>query len=191
MNWSVEIVTPPAGQLLTVEAAKEHLRVDGSDQDDLIATYIEASRATIEAQCERAVLQQVRSLHLDAFPDEIEVPGGFIQSIDSVTYLDSEGTLQTLAPAAYHAHLAGNPPTIEPIAEWPRTAPRRGAVEVTYTCGWPTADDVPPDLIHAAKLLVGHAYANPEAVVTGITATELPWSVSVLLKRWDLTRQIG
>ncbi len=43
----LRVIDPPA-PLVTLERVKAHLRVDGAEEDDLIAVYIAAAQATID-----------------------------------------------------------------------------------------------------------------------------------------------
>jgi len=66
---------------------------------------------------------------------------------------------------------------------WPSTTLRpHNGVCVTFVCGYGDAgSSVPENIRQAMRLLIGHLYENREAVVTGITAGELPLGVDRLL----------
>ena len=57
---------------------------------------------------------------------------------------------------------------------------------MTYTAGFGAASsDVPPNVIHAVKLLVGHFYENREATAAIAGAfVALPFAVDALLAPW-------
>ena len=58
------------------------------------------------------------------------------------------------------------------------------AVDLTDTgTGTHTIGEVPSRVLQAIRLLVGHWYANRESVVTGTTATEIPFTVKALLSQ--------
>jgi len=65
---SLTIVTPPAEEPVTLTEAKNHLRVDLSDDDSLISALIVAAREHAEAITRRAFITQTLKLSLDAFP---------------------------------------------------------------------------------------------------------------------------
>lgn len=77
-------------------------------------------------------------LHADARRFAIELPRSPLISIDGFTYLDTTGTLQTLAPAAYQAVTGDDSaPQIYPAdgTYWPVTAFDPAAVTITFTAG--------------------------------------------------------
>ncbi len=193
MSWSVEIVTPAAVEPMTLEQAKQQLNIEPAvtDWDTLITDYIKAARAAAERYCERAIIDQVRVLHLDTFPKVIELPGGVVLAVEDITYLDADRSEHVLDEAAYHTHLAGNPPSIEALGCWPTTARVRGAVAVAYRCGWADPADVPDDIIQAMKVLMTHWFSVREAVNVGNITSELPWGTTHLLDRWSLRVPIG
>ena len=53
-------------------------------------------------------------------------------------------------------------------------------MRVRFRAGYTDAALVPPTLIAAAKLVLGHLYLNREQAVTGTIATELPAGVAAL-----------
>jgi hypothetical protein len=113
---------------------------------------------------------------------QIELAGGGIVSYQ-ISYYDPQGTLVTMAEDATNADLSRVPAIIRPATAWPRTAVRPDAVSIAYQIS-----DMPPDDVEmvrqAMRLLVGHWYANREAVVdTRGTPAELPMTVSWLPSR--------
>jgi uncharacterized phiE125 gp8 family phage protein len=181
--WNRLTCVTPADPVVDVAAAKEHLRVDHPDQDDMIEALVAAAQATIEGPTGIGVAIGPSSwrLSLDAFPAEIRIPLGPVRAISAITYVDASGGVQTLDAANYTADLDARPARIAPAfgKAWPATRETLGAVKILFSAG----PDVPAkDLVHAIKLLVGHYYANPEAVAAN-TLMKLPLGVEALLAR--------
>ena len=65
----LQLVTPPAAEPVSLSEAKEHSRITGTDEDDLITTFIEAAREYCEEYQNRAYITQTWDLSLDEFPD--------------------------------------------------------------------------------------------------------------------------
>lgn len=150
---------------VSLALAKQHLEYEDDDRDDLISQYIDAAQAWVEGYTgllltRRAVVSQLdgcsRYYILGAGPDPV---------IDSLTYLDSDMVEQTVPPADYtlvNGRL--HPVTTLPFARYGYVA--------TITAGFTT--DIPADLISAQLLIVGHLFANREAVsATGLTEVPL------------------
>ena len=61
-------VTPPAVEPLTLQEAKDHLRVDHTDDDSLIDPMIKTARMYAEGKTRRALITQTWDWLLDSFP---------------------------------------------------------------------------------------------------------------------------
>lgn len=62
------LVSEPAAEPISLIEAKEHLRVDGNDDDALILALVAAARQYAETICRRVFVTQSWKLVLDAFP---------------------------------------------------------------------------------------------------------------------------
>ena len=68
-----------------------------------------------------------------------------------------------------------------PASSWPGTCCRHDAVRITVVAGYGVADSVPEPIKQIILFIVGHWFANREAVVIGQTPAEFPLGVSDLL----------
>src|SRR5690606_2363792 len=185
---SLTIVTPPAEEPVTLTEAKNHLRVDLSDDDSLISALIVAAREHAEAITRRAFITQTLKLSLDAFPANngpIYVPMPPLQSVNSLKYFDTDGVEQTLNEGTdYLVDNESEPGRITPAPDtgWPAAQNRPNAVSVEFVAGFGDASKVPQGIKQAILLMVGHWYENREAVtMQGNNAGELPMAVDSLL----------
>lgn len=159
--------TPPTEEPVTLTRAKLHLRVDHSDEDDLITDLITAARMACEDRLQRTLVNTGWTWPLDAFPaggSVLVLPMPPLVGIDTIQYVDTAGTSQTLTSELLHIDLLGQPGRIVPVSgSWPATAARINAVTVTYTAGYgPAGADVPRPLVQWILLAVGDMYANRE-----------------------------
>lgn len=180
---------------------KQHLVLDPDDtsEDSYLTSLLLAARAGCEEFTRRSVVGEPRTLVLDAFPRsfapltwpivpalpeaaDITLPGGTITDV-VVNYIDGDGISQILDEQAYHASLNGIPAVLRPVSEWPGTQARPGAVTIAYTT-FALAGGKLEMARQAIRLMVGHWYANREAVVTDGRGgmTEVPLAVTWLLK---------
>ena len=181
--WSVVTTSAPATEPITLAEAKLHLRVDSSDDDDLITAQISAAREYVEAATGRALVQRTVALRLDAFPaGDIVLPLGRAVSVSSIGYIDTAGAAQTLAGGLYSADVNAQPARIAPAygESWPSTRAQTAAVTVTFVAGYGAAAAVPAAAVVAIKLLVAHWYESREAVVVGTISGPLPMAVDAL-----------
>lgn len=176
---SLNLITGPAQEPVTLAEAKLHLRVTDSSEDALITSLISASRSLAEHETGRALITQTWERVLDAFPAaEIMLGRPTVLAITSITYLDTTGTLQTLSgsryvldadsPAGYVACATGY--------SWPDTIDAMNAVRVRFTAGYGAlASAVPSDIKQWMLLQIGTMYANREGIlITGRQPAELP-----------------
>lgn len=176
----IRIITPPTEEPVSLVEAKAHLREDSSDHDAEIGMLIAAARTHVEDITGRYWALQTLETTFDAFPlCAINLPGPVI-SIDSLVYLDSNRDEQTIDSATYTVDAKGRV-SLAAGASWPSTAWDLNAVRVQFTVGYEDPAEVPAPIKAAILLLVGHWYANKEAVVIGKTAVEAPMSVKALI----------
>lgn len=114
----------------------------------------------------------------------ISLPLPPVQSVNSITYLDQGGTLQTLSPSQYVVDITGEPARVTPQFGyvWPVTRWQIGNVNIQFTAGYTS---VPEDIQQAILLLVEHLYANRSAS-TEKALREIPLGVDSLLasEKW-------
>lgn len=179
------LTTPPVIEPVTVAECKDHLRILHNDEDTLIEAYMKAAREWCEAFTCRQFLTATYTLSLDDFPCwEINLYRAQIQSVSSVQYYDSGGTLTTISSSRYIVDSAHEPGRVVPEygLVWPVVRlGRPNAVIVTFIAGWSAASLVPDSIKIAIKQLVSHWYENREPVVVGSITAEIPKTVEFLL----------
>ena len=100
--------------------------------------------------------------HPSAAPFAIELPRGPLVSIDSFTYKDTTGTVQTLDSTGYQVVTGDDvPPRLYPPDQtfWPVTEIDPKAVVITFTAGY-TAGTLPANTVAAIKILAAAFYAD-------------------------------
>lgn len=191
------IEAPDNDDVLTLDAAKAHLRVDFNDDDEVIESYIAAAIGNLDGRdgwLGRALGAQTWELRLPEFCErngrEIKVPLPPLISIDSVKYYDTNDTLQTLSADDYEVVGAGGFGKARLVLKtgksWPGLAKRSENVVVRFTAGYvdtgsPPSPNVPAPILVALKRQVASMYENREAVVVNATVAKLPGAVEGLL----------
>ena len=168
------LLVPPTLEPLTRTKAKLHLKSQQTAEDALVDGWIAAARGFVEAYCTKALVLQTRRLMLDCFPDCIEIEWAPLRAVQSIQYLDGEGSLQTLAVDQYRVDKLANPARITPAygVSWPTTYGVTNAVMVAYTAGmlmpFTAADGT--DVISVA----GHGLADADVVQVSTLGGTLP-----------------
>lgn len=182
------LVTPPTVKPVTLDEAKQFLRVDGTDEDALITTLIDAAVAGLDGErgeLGRALVAQTWRLDLDCFPrSALELPLPPTIAVDAVSYVDAAGAAVTMAPTDYTVTGLGSFgfARITPSSgRWPAGS----SVGVTFRAGFgETADDVPADLRAAIFARTALSYGLREStVITTATVSDNP-DVAATLARW-------
>lgn len=185
----LKLITSPASEPVTVDEAKAHLAVTGTDLDALITAQIIEARQAIERTIARQLLAATWEYTLDAFPPLIRLPLAPATAVTWIKYREPvAGLEQTLDAGRYVADFVDEPARIVPAynTTWPEIRPGPAAVTVRFTAGYgATAAAVPAPLKAAVKLLVGHLLANREAT-TPEQVNDLPLGLNHLLTlyRW-------
>lgn len=185
----LHVTTAPATEPLSLAEAKAHLRVDGTDEDTLITNLIEAARDVFEQETGRQVITATYRGSLDRFPvrSTIAIPKPPLQSITSITYLDSAGAIQTWAASEYTVSTFSGPFALQgmifPVANetYPDTFPLPNAVTVNFVAGYGGAStDVPEGVRAAIKGIVGELFEQREGTIVGTTSGDNPAITRVL-----------
>lgn len=190
---SIRVVTAPAQEPLILAQAKEHLRIDIPDDDVLISSLIRAARELLESELGRALVTQTLDYTLDAFPPlgPLLLPRGPLQSVTSVTTIDSAGVSQVWASTNYLVDLYSSPPRIMPAysKSWPTVQDRMAAITVRFVAGYGlTPSSVPGPIAQAMLLLIAHYYEHREQVIDAVGANVLvlPQAAERLLANYRL-----
>lgn len=166
--------TPPPGAL-TLELVKQHLRVLHDEEDTLIAQYMAASADYVEQATSKLLTRREVTQDFDRFTTKLPLYWGPNPDSVVVTYLDADDVEATVSdPRLVRGSLYA------PTAGWPSTA-CHSPVFVTYEAGY-AEDEVPSSLMSAQLLLIGHWWAQREAVTVGTPPAEVPLGVQALIQ---------
>ncbi|MCG3135063.1 MAG: hypothetical protein HMLKMBBP_02566 [Planctomycetes bacterium] len=157
----------PAAPVVSLEEAQVHLRSEHPEEAALVASLVAAATAQAEAFCRRRFVTQRWRATFARFPDgALLLPHPPLASVEGVSYVDTAGVAQVLAPADYTVRIAETPGEVVPAygKSWPATRDVPDAVAVDFTCGYGDPADVPDAVKRAVLLLVGTLYANRESV---------------------------
>lgn len=184
------IQTAPTVEPVSTANAKIYARIDGSDDDTLVASLIVAARQKVEQITRRALITQTWDLYLDAFPSgDIIVPKPPLQSVTSITYTDTAGDGQTWSSDEYTADTDSEPARIALAfgESYPDTQDVIKAVKVRFVAGYgDAATDVPDAIITAVKMLVTTWYDHRDTIIEGTSAMEVPGTVDALLSSYRI-----
>jgi uncharacterized phiE125 gp8 family phage protein len=161
-------LAPPQDRAVTLEEARQQLRLDAHDEDMLLAVHLDAVQAELERLADLRLCQQTLAMVLEAWPEEIIVPVRPV-TIAAITYTGIGGITVTLPEADYVARARNGFMRIRPAAgkSWPALS-ADGLITITLSAGF--AEDHPDLAVARAAILVKTASLFENREGTGCLA---------------------
>lgn len=192
------ITQKAAGSAYPISRVKEHLRVNGyDDENGLIQAYLNAAVEDIRKWTWVHLQSADWTGYLDNWNDldesEVMIKAYPITEITSIKYYDAGGVLQTMSSGTdYNASLNGsyariyfkNTPTLRDQ--------KYDNIEIAYKCGYASHFEIPDDLVDALFMLVSDKFDNRNSLTTGMASNynDIPMSIKAILNNNSL-RDIG
>jgi len=171
------IDTYPTFDPVSLDEAKDYVRITASDEDTLITSLIRSATRWAEEYTGYRFCTQTWTYHMDTFPyrtsyvfnyagsgDDFEViklPYPPLQSVTSVKYYNGSNVLTTLVEDTdYRVDINSKPGRVEPIESWPDTYDRLNAVQIKFVCGYSETDYIDDDVKNAILLRFADVFEN-------------------------------
>jgi uncharacterized phiE125 gp8 family phage protein len=166
---SLQLITPPALEPVTLDQAKAHLKVDTTDDDALITTLITAARVRAEWHTGHAWITQSWVVWNDCWAERVEIPLPPLQAVTAVSVYAPNGTATVIDPSAYIVDAASQPARIAFNCVAPIALRAINAVSIAFTAGYgDAATDVPAPVREAILEIVAELYVHrgdgPESI---------------------------
>lgn len=186
------LLNGPAAEPLELDDVKVHLRLDGNDEDALLASLITTSRQHVEAALGLALITQAWRWQSDRWPNDgiVELMTRPLQSVSDIRTYDADG-VATVMDAADYIVAAGEhgARVVSKSGRWPVPGRHLDGIEIDFHAGYGDTDmSVPGPIRQALKLLVAHWYEVRNPVNVGSIATRVPDTVSELLQPYRIRR---
>jgi uncharacterized phiE125 gp8 family phage protein len=154
------VITPPTLEPVTLAEFKDAARIDVTDADGLLAGYLITARRWAEDLCGLALMTQTLDAYFDCFERYLTIPRGQVQSVTSVSYIDTAGATQTVSSTYYALDNRSRPNVVEllPRYTWPQADNRLNAITVRYIAGVSAMGDVPEEIRTAIMLHARYLY---------------------------------
>lgn len=182
MRVSYEETVPAGDSPVTLAEAKAHCRVEGGEDNDLIAGLIGAATKYAQDYQWSQLISATWKQRIYQFPDgEIELHPNPVTAVASVTYVDINGDTQTLTENTDYVVDTRRKPAIIRAAYntwWPAARGYADDVTIQFTAGYGTRSAVPQHTKQAILMLVAHWYDNRG---NGCESVSAPQYIDVLL----------
>lgn len=195
---AVKLITPQDGTAVDLAIAKQHLRVDHDDDDDLIEAMLKAAEQHAAGFTGRVFVDSTFDLLLDGFPaDVIKIPNPPLIEVIGVFYDDGAGGEIEMPASGYVIDRSIDPPQLvlsSGAGDWPTTT---GAARVRFRAGYidnvpdPPIGEVPQDIQIGILLILSTMYENRQNMIVGQSVAMMPWGSEQLLRPHRIHTAIG
>lgn len=209
-SWT--LVTAPVLEPVTLDQIRDHLRIDVTDEDGELEEIISDSREALESEYEMGFITQTWDFFMDGFPNPWGLGNGLwrpqmgrdynswigaivlgrrpVQSVTSIKYVDSSGTITTLVANTDYVLDAPGARVVPAFGKaWPAvTLQPVNGVQIRVVLGYgTTAASVPRPVRRSMRLMCGHFYENREQVLLEqrIRPIDIPRGVTQLMSPLD------
>lgn len=141
----------PVLEPVSLAEAKAWLKVDGSDEDDLIRALTVAARLSVEAEIGEVLIGQTWRLIGDVWPggEFIPVRVGRLLGVVGARVYSAQGVPTPIAPATIAIYPERDPPVIAP-SERPAPGRPRSGIEIDLRLGYGEAASAVPETLRLA-----------------------------------------
>ena len=154
-----------ASEAISLTDVKNQLRIASSTADhDSFRGYISAIRHRTETFLGKTLITSTWELKIDFFCDPLVLPMSPIQSVTTISYVDTDGVSQTFTD--FQVDESGR---LAPAFgfSWPSTRSQFDAVTITYIAGDLNAGQIQEDIKYAMLLWIGACDVQRENLVVG------------------------
>lgn len=156
---SVKIIKPPLVEPITIEEAKQHLRISDDEEDIIVGSMIKQAREFCEDFQNRKYITQTLELVIDYFPREKYIAFNSclpIQSIESIKYYDVDGEEHIFDESNYIVDTDSfiNRIVLRNYKQWPSISLQRvNGVRIRFVAGFGDSPEEVPETVKWAMIL--------------------------------------
>lgn len=174
----------------------EFLKIDSNDEKSLIEDWITFAREFFEDYTRRAVLEQTFCLTISSWPSCSSLHPRFfpldrspLVSVENVKYWSTEGVLTTMSADDYlvSAGLVPGYIILKSDKSWPSIYDRPDAIQVNFTAGVETVEEVKPRILQCLRLLTAHCYIHRSSIKVGTVMQTVPLTLKYQLDNLKLS----
>ncbi len=162
---TLTVITPPSDLPVTLDAARQHLRIGHDGEDELVARLIAAATHRLEMAAGLALVARTLRRTLTCWPQALAGRGwqlrpGPVGALGAVRLVAADEAVQ---PLDERFQIVAGRLSLRPWNLLPVIAPG-GHVTIDFEVGFGARDAVPADLAHGVLLLVADGYQRGRLV---------------------------
>ena len=147
-------VEEPEFEPVSLEEAKNFLRLDSDIEDSLLAQLIKTARQVAEEYLSKSLITQTLQMQFDYYaPAMVNLMRGPVQEIVTVIMVAQDYTESTLSPSAYYLSAGKRQLVFD-------AAPMGQVIQVQYIAGYGDAADVPAPVKQGILQHIAAMYEN-------------------------------
>ena len=170
---------------VSTSEAKEHLRVDHSDDDTYILALTKAAQLVCEHFCNFDFTPCEWKFQCDTWSQVYDVPYSGINEISSIEYMDVSNSVVTVTSSDYYfkPHIQPNSISFVDGYNYPSLYNGTGGIVVTFTTRFGLSSESTFNVIckQAVLMTIADMYENRQSVIVGRIASSIPKTVEYLL----------
>jgi uncharacterized phiE125 gp8 family phage protein len=168
--------TAPATEPVTLNEAKNHLRIDHTDDDTYVGSLIKVARQHVERITNYVCIAST----WHAYSEKWSVNGRLyimkhpVTAVSKVEYFPSNSNTYIELPGTQYQFERSYPSGVY-VKNNPALQDSMNAIKLTFTAGHANTvgDPVPAEIQQAILILIGHLYENRQEEVTGTIVSRL------------------
>jgi len=191
MQYGLTNSTPATVEPVSIIEARKQVELPAgyTAHDAHLLRLVTAARERFEMITGRQVVKATWDLYLDRFPSSSEpiyLPKPPLQSVTSITYLDTAGVSQTWSASDYSYSTHREPGIVTPAygEAYPSARWQIDSIRVRYVAGYGPSTSAPEGIKAAILLLVGHWFDHREEVNVGNIVQEIPTAAAALMDQY-------
>lgn len=182
------LITAPTGKPIQQNDVKDHLYIEQSDtdRDSYLLEIQDAAVAQFQSESEYQIMSATYKLTLPEFPCEyIDIPLIPVSAITELSYYTNQTDTDTLVEDTdFYMVATDRSARLYPFSSWPSSGDRADAVQITFVAGYSDTGNIPDNLIHGLKFLIGHYHENRQNVVVGPNVQVIPESYKSIVDKF-------
>ena len=185
------LLVGPMIEPISLAEARAWLKLDSTEEDDLVGALITSARLIVESLTRRMLLTQTWRLALDAWPkgQKIEIPFAPFRALTAIRVYDAADVAQSVPFSLFFLDAAPEGARIIFTGDRPAPGRKASGIEIDIVVGYGDAPkSVPAPLRQAMRLLVARWYDNRGDALAIPAQDALPAPVAALVAPYRRAR---
>ena len=176
--------SPNRAYVVSLDEAKQHLRIAHGDDDQYIDNLIRAAQLTAEYQCNIDFTKCVWSFTCDIWSQTMDIPYADVNTVNRIQYYNdaSPSILTSLPIANYYLDAGSIPNRITMVDPYDYPSLRNGTGNIIVEFSTKDIDNGYNEIAKQAVLIMlTDMYENRQSVIVGRIASVIPRTAKYLL----------